>query len=280
MPEVKSSSDVAALLDRAAQIKQAQKQEPKVEEPVVETGDKPLANISMTGVMVHEDGQLTKVRYLEDLALNKDQYAGIMLTEEEAKSVAMSVKFQSTGLNSAIPLKCAGDACAFKNSCPYFKIGKAPVGLPCILEGQLITYWTEKYIDEFDVNAENLTELHLVSELAEFDIYEMRVTKYLAEKHPTLMQEIVTGITEQGEIVSNEEISRAFDLKERIKRSRMKVLESLMATRKERVKLATNMSEGTGTAQQLSDIKKKLDDFQKAVGKTEYIVDAEYEESV
>lgn len=261
MPEIKES-DVAKILDKAAEIRASRKAK-EVKEESIESS-LPSGPININGIQVHEDGQITKTRYFEILQIDEDDYPDLKFTEEEAQKISNQMRFLSTGLNAAIPILCTGPSCPFAKSCPYQKIGKAPIGKPCILEKQLITYWTERYVAEFDVDMQNLTELHLVSELAEFDIYEMRITKYLAEEHPTLMQEVVTAVTEEGNIVSNMEISRAFDLKERIKRSRMKVLESLMATRKEKVKINA-VSGNASTAQQLSDIKSKLDSFNKDI---------------
>ena len=123
-----------------------------------------------------------------------------------------------------------------------------------MVEAQLVEYWTKQFVEEFDVDPTNITELHLVSELAEFNIYEKRITQYLSTNHPTLMQDVAAGVDSQGNVIENQEISRAFDLKERIKKSRMKVLESLMATRKERVKATIGTSTGNSTAEKMSDL--------------------------
>lgn len=131
----------------------------------------------------------------------------------------------------------------------------------CLVEAQLIVYWTQQFIEEFNVDINNFTEVQLVSELAEFNIYELRVTKYLAEKHQTLMQDVVTSVDVTGEVIENQEVSRAFDLKERIKRNRMKVLEALMATRKERVKISAERNTGTSTAAKLTELREKLDEY-------------------
>ncbi len=159
-------------------------------------------------------------------------------------------------------------------NCPYHQIGKAPVGQGCLLEAQLIHYWTEQYLNEFDVDPASVTEMHMVSELAEFNIYEMRITKYLAEHHPTLMQDVVTGIDANGNVFQNQEISRAFDLKERIKKNRMKVLESLMATRKDKVKIIAAISDKDNSMSRLADLKTKIDDLASKM-KQSKIIDGE-----
>lgn len=40
------------------------------------------------------------------------------------------------------------------HNCPYFAEGAAPVNLPCLVERDLISYWMEKYIIEFNVEGD------------------------------------------------------------------------------------------------------------------------------
>jgi len=214
--------------------------------------------IGVTGIRIKEDGTITKDDYLKKLQIDESIYQNMNFTEEEIKTVAHAMKRQSSGINSSIPIRCTGDMCPFKASCPYMAIGKPPIAKPCLVEAQLVHHWTEQYIEEFNVDPANITELHMVSELAEFNIYEMRITKYLAENHPTLMQDVVVGVDNNGNVIENQEISKAFDLKDRIKKNRMKVLESLMATRKEKMKVVSDVINGNSTASKLSDLKAKI----------------------
>lgn len=157
------------------------------------------------------------------------------------------------------------------HNCVYYEIGKPPLGKSCLVEAQLIEYWTAQYFEEFNVDPSRVTEVHLISELAELDIYEMRVTKYLAENHPTLLQEMMTGVDAAGNVISNLDISRAFDLKERLKKQRMKVLEALMATRKEKIKAVSVVSGSTDTATKIAELKDKLDRLHRDVSNVEII---------
>ena len=227
--------------------------------------------IGLNGIKVENDGALSRSGYFNMLEFDKSKYSDIVFTEAEAKKISMSLRTMSTGINAAVPMICAGSQCAFAIGCPYVEAGKPPVARPCLVEGQLITYWTKQFIEEFDVDVGSFTEVQLVSELAEFNIYELRVTKYLADKHPTLMQDVITSVDNTGEIIENQEISRAFDLKERIKRNRMKVLEALMATRKERVKITTERNKGQSTASKLTELREKLEEYLGDVAKQETV---------
>lgn len=236
----------------------------------------PTVYVGLSGIQIKEDGTITKDGYLKKLQVDNELYQNMHFTEEEIKQVSYAMKRQSSGINSAVPLKCTGDLCAFRNSCPYMAIGKPPLAKPCLVESQLIHFWTEQYLEEFNVDAHNITEVHMVSELAEFNIYEMRVTKYLAENHPTLMQEFFVGIDATGQAISNLDIARAFELKEKIKKSRMKVLDALMATRKEKMKVISTISSNDSVSR-LSDLKSKIMDLSRQVG-TMSAVDGQYTE--
>ena len=275
------------LIKKKPEIEKKAKEEPlkifkEEKEPVLdEDGQIPLADsrnvVRLSGIQVSENGQLTKTKYFSMLEIDHEQYADITFTPEEAKKINMSMRAMSTGLNAAIPLICTGSECPFASTCAYQQANKAPVGRGCLIEKQLILYWTEQYVEEFQVNFSSPTELRMVSELAEFDIYEMRITKYLAEKHPTLLQDVVS-FDAMGNQVINLEISKAFDLKERLKRNRMKVLEALLATRKDKAKIMSEVIKGGSTADKISELKNKIDALKNEVGKMDYI-DADFQES-
>ena len=249
------------MLNRSAEVKRTQEDDKRLEEAKAKPSKDVGPRIGLDGIKISEEGIMTKTRYFNTLDVDQEQYGDITFTEEEALKISRSIRHLSTGVNAAVPLTCAGSQCPFEATCPYIEINKAPIGRPCLVESQLIVYWTQQFIEEFSVDINNYTEVQLVSELAEFNIYELRVTKYLAEKHQTLMQDVVTSVDVTGEVITNQEVSRAFDLKERIKRNRMKVLEALMATRKERVKLTADRNTGTSTAAKLTELREKLDEY-------------------
>ena len=214
-------------------------------------------------------------KYLSRVKSLGEKYGSLDLSAEQVSKVKAQMNHLSTGVNSVVPMMCEAGDCSFARTCPYQQIGRAPIGEDCIVETQLIAYWTEQFITEFDVNMNNHTEVYLVAELAEFNIYEMRITKYLSQHHPTLMQKVTMAVAQDGSEIVNTEISRAFDLKERIKKSRLKVLESLNATRKERSKIVGNVvAKATTTGQQISELKAKLEEYMGDISKQK-VLDAD-----
>lgn len=124
------------------------------------------------------------------------------------------------------------------HNCPYYAQGAAPVNLPCLVERDLISYWMEKYIIQFNVEEDSITDMHMISRLCEYDIYDMRLSRYLAEHDQTLLADFVTAYGEDGAPITNKTVSAAFEIKERIDKSRSKTLKELMATREAKQKLA------------------------------------------
>ena len=91
------------------------------------------------------------------------------------------------------------------------------------------------------------------------------------------MQDFMVGVDPNGNVISNQDISRAYELKDRIKKSRMKVLDALMATRKEKLKIISTISGSSDSTSKLSDLKNKIMDLSKQVGKMQ-ATDAEFTE--
>lgn len=149
------------------------------------------------------------------------------------------------------------------HNCPYQLEGVAPIGLACLVELQLIEYWLEKYQTEFNINDESITDMHMISRLCEYDVYDMRVTRYLAEHDQTLLVDFVSSYSDDGTPITNKATSAAFEVKERIDRLRSKTLKELMATREAKAKIISTVV-NSGNNVNLANMKQKYDDLIKA----------------
>lgn len=130
----------------------------------------------------------------------------------------------------------------------------------CLVETQLIEYWLEKYQVEFNVSDDSITDMHMIARLCEYDIYDMRVTRYLAEEDQTLLSDFISSYDENNNPITNKATSVAFDVKERIDKLRSKTLKELMATRESKAKVLTAVNNSIqGVA--LADMKQKYDDL-------------------
>lgn len=200
---------------------------------------------SLTGIAIDEEGRPIESKMFKFLQLDPELYGDIAIKAEEAQLIhrrLIGVKWG--GAAAKVPLMCAGaTVCPFQIECPFVELEKAlgekkvPVGRKCPIEMELIAYWTSKYIEEFDVDTNNQSEVSLITELAELDIFDYRCSMILSRaENAEMTQEVTVGMDTEGNPISNEEIHKAWELKERVKNRKQKILESLVGTRKEQYK--------------------------------------------
>lgn len=147
------------------------------------------------------------------------------------------------------------------HNCSFFQEGvKDIVGKPCPTESHLLDYWLEKYKAEFNVDDNSLTDMHSIGRLCTFDIYEMRLTRYLSEHDQTLLVDFISSYDEQGNAISNKATSAAWDTIDKINRMRSKELKELMVTREAKSKLIKTIEESNKT-NSISALKNKLEEL-------------------
>jgi len=140
----------------------------------------------------------------------------------------------------------------------------------CPIEASLMKTWTEGYLNEFGVDPNNLSELSLVQELAELDIYDRRATFLLSQVDMTqentqlgqlLMQDQPVGVDTEGNAIYQTQIHQAWELKERLKTRKLRILEALVGTRKEKYKRDAAMKQKTTSdpSSEMAEIRKKLE---------------------
>lgn len=186
--------------------------------------------------------------------LPPDRYPRLELTREEEREVLRERGRNRMGLSSSVPMSCPGrDRCPFSRGwedggghCEWARIRKEPVGRPCIVEMQLITDRTEMYAGQFEVGAgsEEAVDRLQCMELAEYDVYERRLSLSLTEaERAELVEENVIGTDEHGGPVYARQTALAWALKVNIKNRRDRVLRQLVATREAKWKKAAALKE-------------------------------------
>jgi len=203
-----------------------------------------VALVSINDIALTDNGELTRTKFFEKMDVDKSVYGEIALTDTEAKSLALTFRNLTTGVNSVIPLKCTAEECPFQDACWFVMNQKAPVGKPCIIEHQLLKYHTGKFIEEFDVDMASHSEIMLIQELSELIVFEMRVTRVLSDPANAQLMGLKLKFSPDGDPVEEETIHWAWGLKEQIKNRRMKILNSLNATRQAKVPLQKYQNEG------------------------------------
>lgn len=164
---------------------------------------------------------------------------GLVLTAQEKQMVTQGVKRLSSGLRSSMPITCYGDSCPFRLQCPFHQIGKAPVGKACPVESMLIDVYTKRYIDEFDVDSNFMSEVTTMTMLAATHVLEMRALTLLGKddnENPDGLIKNVVGFNNEEEPIVQLQEHPALNILERAWRWRRNLLESLVGTRKEKYK--------------------------------------------
>lgn len=196
-------------------------------------------HFSLCGLAINQDGKVTESKMFDFLGLNPEEYGHILLTAEEARKVHYRLQGAKWGGAAAkVPLYCGGtEICPFKDDCVFVEIGKIPVASKCPVETELIVFWTARYMKEFEVDPDNYTEVGMITELVELDIYDYRASMILSRPEcAELTKDIVVGVDGEGRPIVKKEIHKAFELKERVKRRKDKILEYLVGTRREKYK--------------------------------------------
>jgi hypothetical protein len=256
---------VSSLVKMAEMLSSQQKDNA----PPIDTGKAIVAPISLS-----EEGIPTREDIMKDLAIPVDRYGRIRMSRQQEDKLKRSLRRQTYGAFSASPMICNGDTCPVNKTCDFYQAGAAPVGETCLIEENLIEYWMNRYLDEFHVDPASLVEMHLISELVEITLQDSRATKYLAIYAPMMTEEYVIGIDANGMEITSRQVSKAFDIKERLKRQKMKILESLVATRERKIKIVS-VAGNTAATISISDIKEKLDRLLRKSSNDFNVVDGE-----
>ena len=144
------------------------------------------------------------------------------------------------------------------HNCPFYQENAAPVGNPCLVEVTIAEYWTKKYMEDLNINPDSISELHTLSRLVEISIIENRLTMYMSIHNPDLTMDVITAVDDNGNEIYNKASSIAFEQRERLDKSKLKILESLAATREKKMKLQINAGAAVNQSSHLLNIKESL----------------------
>lgn len=236
----------------------------------------PLVKVNKNGLVTREDGRTSHSEMLSLLDPNMDDDEEIEITQYAMNKIKRQMRAAVIGPITTVSMVCAGSKCQIKETCPYYQNNAAPIGEECIVEKHLIREWVERYIEEFQVDINKTTEVQLVSELAEIAVFERRINSYISIHNPMMMQENVAGIDNMGNPYYNIDIAKAFEIKSRLKQQRMKILDAMLATRDRKAKLVVAAANANGNLNELSNLKRRIDEIVKNKKGTIIDVNAEH----
>lgn len=204
------------------------------------SGKPKAALLKLDGTQTDLLGNVSETDFFKFLKLPSEHYASLEkeMTPEQALKFRNHIIRMKVGTSAIIPMLCGGQRCPVKH-CPFHEYKNWPLGQPCPIESNLVAVWMKNYVDDLEVDPESRTELILVNQLVECDIIDYRANVALSadEEAWTLLKIDITII---GDGVTNETTNPhpILEIKEKTQGRRLRILESLAATRKERIKRA------------------------------------------
>jgi hypothetical protein len=187
------------------------------------------------------------------------------LSEADKVLIVKGVQRKLTGLTASMPVKCYGDSCPFKESCPLHQIDKAPIGENCPIEAMVLDLYTKRYLDEFEVEAENFSEVTTMTMLAATHIMEMRgfmaIGKDETGNSPDGIIKNVVGYTAEEEPITQYQEHPGYAIIERAWRWRTKLLESLGATRKDKLANGDSLKAELSFSGSAASLKSKIEKY-------------------
>lgn len=175
------------------------------------------------------------------------------------------------GMYSAIPMMCKGKECPYASVCPILDGGYEPKGERCPLEIGIVLKKYEEYVKYFDVDEDEVVDMGLIKDLVDYDVQLFRAENRIAMEGD-FIEEIVVTVTDNGTEITNPQLSKAAEYKERIMNKKHKVLELMNSTRKDKAgdKLTVALDPSNYASQLMAQIADTLQPGQ--------IIDADYEE--
>ena len=219
--------------------------------------------LRVDGTKVKKDGTEESSNFFDVLDLPVGDYSKIEMTPEQAiklRNLAIRMKF---GTSAMMPLKCLGGSKCPIKLCPFTK-EQWPIGQPCPLETRFVQVKTKSYVEDLGIDFDSPTEMSLINRLVELDLMDFRANAGLSsdDDAQTLLQRIVSS---SGEF-TNEMLAvhPLVEIKDKHHRQRMQILESLVATRKERYKKAASLkkNDDEDAAHHLAKMKRAYEQMQ------------------
>lgn len=202
-------------------------------------------------------------------------YNQIALTEQESTKLSKTLKRLSTGASSFSTLTCKGAECPFASKCPLVQMksetrhGKAPVGQDCILEATLLRDALTSYIQEYEVDPSNYTEVNIVAELAEIETLLWRINMQLSSGSNSLfvIDQPIGFDRQTGAPIVQKQIDPLFEQKQKLNNRKSKLMKLMVGDRQEKYKkeAALKQKPAQDASSQMSEVKRQIQALQQKV---------------
>lgn len=216
-------------------------------------------------------GETDLARRQEDainaLSFGDESYENYLDNLDPAKRTRIenSLLRRKHGMHTVAPISCAGpNKCPFFNSCPIPErdetgqpiigdLSDYPLYRPCVFEMTFLQQKTVDYLLHLQVDPSNPIEMAIVNELAVIDLYKQRAMLVLAngdndgDGRNFLKQDLEEIQGDHGVILKKTtQLHPVVNLMNAQENRRVKLLESLMETRKAKHEVAYRLGETSG----------------------------------
>jgi hypothetical protein len=225
--------------------------------------------IKLDGTQIDKEGKVTRSNFFDFLNLPVGHKVDLdkILTGTQALQFRNFFIRMKIGTSAAIPMLCSGPKCPNK-LCAFHSEQNWCIGDQCPLEAGLIIAWTRSWMEDLNVDPENMSEMVLINKLVELDMIDYRANLGLSgavdeEAIMLVKTNITTGASMNSE---TSVVHPLLEIKEKIQRMRGQILECLGATRKEKWKKAAALKQRDegDLGKHFTDLKKALADMRKA----------------
>jgi hypothetical protein len=136
---------------------------------------------------------------------------------------------------TSIPMVCKASECMFAQTCPLQTAGNAPEGYPCPYESAIVKNHMADYMEQLDVDVDNLVELSMIRDLVDQEVQYFRKTQALAKDD--FIQSFVVGVDSNGDPVISTRLHLAVDYEDKIHKRRSVLFKALLASRESKAKV-------------------------------------------
>ena len=162
-----------------------------------------------------------------------------------------------SGYHMSLVMICA-NACPYIKQCPLKNVGlDIPVGAPCPWEVGLFKARVTALCEELNVTSttkDQYVDYNTIRDVASTEMLLERVSMEIA-KDPISIKPEPVGIDGQGVAIYRDEINKKYEWLNQLNRKKVQLLESLSATRRERIK--AGVATGQDPSSYVSELMRK-----------------------
>lgn len=148
------------------------------------------------------------------------------------KLISKHLNSVKNGIYSIFPIPCKRGGCPYGESCIALKSNMAPpYGEPCVIETAKIENLIVSYSNDFDFTTASTTDKIIIQELIQTDLLMDRCQIMMAQEG-RMLQDVTMGVTEEGEVYTQQVVSRYLDAWEKLSRRRENLFNQMDSTRR------------------------------------------------